>query len=104
MFVDWIFRWNTVIDNFKQLHPYVKHNGILIKKSHLESFPEGINEFEGFRRQGSRTSITTGSTITDGQLIDIYLDGENGGFTNRIFCELKLKELGYADFATFHHN
>ncbi len=91
---------SALVDNNKKLHPYTDKGKYLVKSSHLESFPAHVNEFEGFRRQGPRTSITTGSTITDGQLIDIYLEGEQGGFTNRIFCELRLKELGNADDAT----
>lgn len=91
---------NIVVDNNKGLHPYVDAGKVLIKKSHTESFPHGVNIFSGWRRQAPLTNVTTGSAISDNQNVEILIDGEKGGFIDQYIAEVELAELGNADDAT----
>lgn len=91
---------NIVTDEKKILHPYVPRNGVLMAQSHLESFPAGVNEVEGYRRIAPKSALQTGSQIQNGSLVDILIQGDHGGFAHSLIVEVKLKEIGNLASAT----
>lgn len=90
---------NIHIDNSKQIHPYLDTGKYLVKKTHIESFPAGVNVFSGWRRQAPQTSVTTGSAILDNQNVEIVIENPSD-FIDEYFIEVELAELGNADDAT----
>ena len=91
---------NIVTDEKKALHPYVNHGNVLMKPSHLESFPSSINELVGYRRITPKSGINSVGAITQSQTVDILIDGDNGGHPHSIYAEVKLRELGNSNNAT----
>jgi hypothetical protein len=95
---------NIITDESKKLHPYVAKNGVLFAQSQLESFPAKVNELEGYRRINSKSALNTSGPITDGSMVDILIEGDNGGYAHSLIVEIKLRELGNLSPATICTN
>lgn len=94
---------SAIIDNSVNIHPYVKKNGMLLKKSQAENFPLGVNIFEELRRFSPKTTLTTGVAVSDGRNTEIEIDNDNGGFCDRQWIEITLQELGGSNPATLQY-
>jgi hypothetical protein len=92
----------TVTDNSKILHPYVKKNGVLIKQSQQDAFPENCNELVSWRRIPSKSALQTNTTITNGQNVDFEIK-DHAGHTHSIYLELTLRETGNVSAGTVYY-
>jgi hypothetical protein len=91
---------NILTDEKKNVHPYVKHAGVLMKATHLEGLPTQVNELEAWRRIPSKSSLKTTSVISQSDTVEFEIEGDQGGYTSEHILEITLKETGNAAAAT----
>ena len=91
---------NILTDELKKIQPYVKQGNVLMKASHLESFPKDVNELVAWRRLPPKSSLKTTGVITSADTVEFEIESDNGGYVHELICELTLKETGNATAAT----
>lgn len=91
---------NILTDERKSIHPYVKHGNVLMKASHTEAFPAGVNELTAWRRIPSKSSLKTTGNISASDTVEFEIESDQGGYIHESICEITLKENGNANAAT----